>query len=350
MKSDFVFVLIALGTLVCVTCTFPTSSEIQQDSNDDHTSIQEDLLAFLNQVADSQQDYSDEKTDSAEAEIFRKVARKVKDFAGRLGGRGSTYPGGDVPAPEFIYIPGGSPVKPDSGQGYSRGGAPAGGGPQRRTRGREPTNLGEGIPAPEFTYIPGTSQENPDSGQGYSSYGRAPKLRGEYGTKTSKSQLYDDNTMQVESQVAVIGTLVGGAVSLLAPYAVDVVHKVGQFTGRAIKGVGNFIFNRRRGSTGGGEYPHAYPRYPEDPPRYPDGGPGYPEEYPQQYNDLSSKEEEPLESELLQTANQQPKVVPFRRESFIKNPDQWKLKPNYKRGFFDSIWDFFKNLYQTANL
>ena len=215
MKSDFVFVLIALGTLECVTWALPTSSEIQQDSGDDHTSIQEDLLAFLNQVADLQQDYGDDNTESAEAEIFRKAVKKVKGFVGLPGRRGPTYPGGAVPAPEFTYIPGGSPVKPDSGQGYSRG-------------------------------------------------------------------------------------------------------------------------------RGGGKYPRADPRHPEDPPRYPGGS-------PPQYNDQSSNEEEILESELSQIANGKPRVVPFRRESFIKNPDKWKLKPNYKRGFFDSIWEFFKNLYQMAN-
>ena len=341
MKSDFVFVLIALGTFECVTWALPTSSKIQLDSDNDHTSIQEDLLAFLNQVADSQQDYGDDNTESAEAEIFRKAVKRVKSFVGRPGRRGPTYPGGAVPAPEFTYIPGGSPVKPDGGQRYLLGGAPAGRdgyGPQTR----------EGVPAPEFTYIPGASQEYPDGGQGYS-YGGAPKPGGEYGTQTRESQLHGDITMNAKAQLAVVGTLVGGAVSLLAPYAVDVVHKVGQFTGQAIKGVGNFIFNHRKG-TGGGEHPRADPRYPEGPPRYPSGGPRYPGGGPPQYDDQSSNEEEILESELLQTANEKPKVVPFRRESFIKNPDKWKLKPNYKRGFFDSIWEFFKNLYQMANL
>ena len=71
-------------------------------------------------------------------------------------------------------------------------------------------------------------------------------------------------------------------------------------------------------------------------------------------DDVSSnaEEENKLESELLQVANDQRwrarlrrrKVVPFRRDRFIKNPGQWKLKPK-RKGFFASILQFFKNLW-----
>lgn len=361
MKSDFLFVLIALGTLVRVTCAFPASSEIQQD---DHAFIAEDLLTLLNKAADSQNDYGHDNTESAEAQVFRNAARKVKGFAGRLRGRGPTYPGGAVPAPEFIYIPGGSPAQPGGGQGgYSRGGTPGRGGggdtvyrPRTRLRGRTPANLGEGVPAPEFTYIPGASQEYPGGRQQHSYYGGGQAIGNEYKVLSSKSQPYGDNSMQAEAQL--VGAIVGGTVSLLAPYAVDVVHKVGQFTGRAIKGVKNFVFNRGNGDENTGQYPtDADPRYPEGIPQYPQGPPGYPDDGapgypPPQYGDPSSNsnEEKLLESELLQVANEQQKVVPFRRESFIKNPDKWKLKPNYKRGFFESIKQFFKDLYQMANV
>ena len=340
MKSDFIFVLIALGTIVCVTCAYPiSSSEIQQDRGKDHASIAKDLLILLNQAADSQEDYSDKNTESAEAESYRKIARKVKDFAGRLRGRRPMDSGGTVPAPEFTYIPGGgSPVKPDRGQGYSRSGAPTrGGGGQygSRTRSRGPgRDLGEGVSAPEFTYIPGGGQGAQEVGNGYK-------------IQTSSSQLYgnNNNNMQAEEQIAVVRTM-------LAPYAVDVVHLMGQFTGRAIKGVKNFIFNRRRDSKGyryTGQYPGADPRHREGPPQYPQAplSQGY---APPQNNDPSSNEEL-LELKLLQEANEQRHNELFRRDRLnqIKKPKNLRpisAKPNHETGSFESIKQFIKNLYQ----
>ena len=58
MKSDFIFVLIALGTIVCVTCAYPiaiSSSEIQPDKNKHHESIAKDSLALLDKANDTQE-------------------------------------------------------------------------------------------------------------------------------------------------------------------------------------------------------------------------------------------------------------------------------------------------------
>lgn len=52
MKPDFIFTLIvALGATVCATYALPLSSEIRKESDDGHTSLQEDLLSV---VANSQ--------------------------------------------------------------------------------------------------------------------------------------------------------------------------------------------------------------------------------------------------------------------------------------------------------
>ena len=231
--------------------------------------------------------------------------------------------------------PGSAPAKPDEGQGYSRGGAPTrgGGGDEygSRTRSRGPgRDLGEGVSAPEFTYIPG-------GGQGAQAVGNGYKIQ------TSSPQLYgDNNNMQAdhEEQIAVMKTL-------LAPYAVDVAHKMGQFTGRAIKGVKNFIFNRRRDSKGyryTGQYPGADPRHPKDPPQYPQTPPS---REPQINN--PSNNEEVLELELLQAVNEQSHMDLFRRDKLnqTKKPRNLRPKPNHERGFFESIKQFFKNLYQS---
>ena len=249
MKSDFIFILIALGTIVCVTCAYPTSSsEIQSDRGKDRASIAKDLLALLDKADDKQEDQKLENDNAA-------------------------IRGGD---------------------------------------------------------------------QGAQAVGNGYKIQ------TSGSQLYNDsnNNMRAKEQVAIVGTILGTAVSVLAPYAVDVVHKVGQVTGRAIKRAGNFIFNRKSDSEDGpgnryiDEYPDGYPDGP--PPQYPQGPPEYAP--PPHYDDPSSNEDL-LERELLRVANEQ--AAPFRRTSFITNPDEWKLKPNYKRGFFETIKQFFKNLYQS---
>ena len=152
--------------------------------------------------------------------------------------------------------------------------------------------------------------------------------------------------MLAKEQAASVGTILT-AVSVLAPYAIDIIHKVGQFTGQAIKIVGRLscmLCNLRSGP--GYRYTNEYPvGYPDGPPpRYLQGPPEY---YapPPQYNDPSSNEDL-LKRELLRVANEQA-AAPFRRKSFIKNPDEWKLKPNYKRGFFETIKQFFKNLYQS---
>ena len=248
MKSDFIFVLIVLGTIVCVTCAYPTSSsEIQSDKNKHHASIAKDLLALLDKADDTQE-----------------------------------------------------------GQKFENDNA-----------------------------IRGSNQGAQAVGNGYK-------------IQTSSSQLYDDsnNSMQAEEQVTIVGTVLLTAATALVPYAVDIVHKVGQFTGRAIKRVGSFIFNRRSDSEDGpgyrytNEHPDGYPDGP--PPRYPQGPPEYAP--PPQYNDQPSNEDL-LKREQLRVANEQ--AAPFRRKSFIKNPDEWKLKPNYKRGFFETIKEFFKNLYQS---
>ena len=341
MKSDFIFILIALSTIVCVTCAYPTSSsEIQPDGGKDHASIAKDLLTLLDKADDTHdQKFENNNAKSAKAEDFRKISRKIKNFAGRLRGRRPTDSGGTVPAPEFTYIPGGSLAKPDEGQGYSRGGVPTRGGGggdeyQSQTRSRSPgRDLGEGVSAPEFMYIPGGGQDVQAVGNGYKI---RPPLCGD-----------NNNNMLANEQVAIVGTILGTAVSVLAPYAVDVVHKVGQVTGRAIKRAKNFIFNRRSDSEDGpgyrytDEYPDGYPDGP--PPRYPQGPPEYAP--PPQYDDPSSNEDL-LEQELLQVADEQA-AAPFRRTSFITNPDEWKLKPNYKRGFFETIKQFFKSLYQS---
>ena len=332
MKSDFIFVLIALGTIVCVTRAYPTSSsEIQPDRGKDHTSIAKDLLILLNQADDTQEDQKIENAESAKAGVIRKVVKKVKDLAGRLRGRRPTDSGGTLPAPEFTYIPaGGSPAKPDKDEGYSRSGASTRGGGdeyQSQIRSRGPgRDLGEGVPAPEFTYIPG-------GGQG------AQAVENGYKIQTSSSQLYGGSGNNMQAKEQLVGALLGTAVSVLAPLAVDAVQKVGQLTGRAVKRVGGFIFNRRSDSEYGpedrytDEYPDGYQDGP--PPQYPP---------PPQYDDTSSNEDL-LEQELLRVANQQP--APFRRKSFLTNPDEWKLKPNYKRGFFETIKQFFKSLYQN---
>ena len=248
MKSDFIFVLIALGTIVCVTCAYPTSSsEIQPDKNKDYASIAKDLLALLDKADDTQEDQKFEN-----------------DNAIRGGGQG------------------------------------------------------------------------------------AQAVENGYKIQISSSQLYDDsnNNMRAKEQEAITVGIILTAVSLLAPYAVDIIHKVGQFTVQAIKRVGSFILNRRSDSEDGpgnrytDEYPDGYPDGPS--PQYPQGPPEYAP--PPQYNDPSSNEDL-LEQELLRVANEQ--AAPFRRKSFIKNPDEWKLKPNYKRGFFETIKQFFKNLYQS---
>ena len=345
MKSDFIFVLTAFGTIVCVTCAHPiSSSEIQPDRGKNNLSIAKDLLALLDKADDTQEDqkFENDNAKSAKAEDFRKISRKIKDLAGRLRGLRPTDSGGTVPAPEFTYIPaGGSLAKPDEGQGYSRGGVPTRGGGggdkyQSHIRSRGPARDLGGVSAPEFTYIRGGGQGAQAEGNGY-------RIR------INSSQLYGDsnNNMRAKEQIAIVGTILGTAVSVLAPYAVDVVHKVGQVTGRAIKRAGNFIFNRKSDSEDGqgyrytDEYPDGYPDGP--PPRYPQGPPEYAP--PPHYDDPSSNEDL-LERELLRVANEQA-AAPFRRTSFIKNPDEWKLKPNYKRGFFETIKQFFKNLYQS---
>ena len=114
--NEVLIILIALGTIVCVTCAYPTSSsEIQPDRGKVHAmpSIAKDLLILLNQADDTQEDqkFENHNAESAKAGVFRKITRNVKDIAGHLRGRRPTDSGGTVPAPEFTYIPGGSLAK-----------------------------------------------------------------------------------------------------------------------------------------------------------------------------------------------------------------------------------------------
>ena len=232
MKSDFIFISIALGTIVCVTCAYPTSSsEIQPDRGKDHASIAKDLLALLDKADDTQEDQNFEN-----------------DNAIRSGGQGAQA-------------------------------------------------IGNG-----------------------------------YKIQTSSSQLYDDsnNNMRAKEQVTIVGTILG---SVVLPYAVE----------KVVEGVENLISKRKNGSEDGPGYRYTN-KHPDG---YPDGSPtqGPPGHAPPllQYNDPSSNEDL-LEQELLRVANEQ--AAPFRRTSFITKPDEWKLKPNYKRGFFETIKQFFKSLYQ----
>ena len=87
MKSGFILVLIALGTFICsVSHAAPTSSEVQQDDDDLATSNKE-LLKLLDQItAKSQQDNDDDgdqDNKNTEAEIFKRLLSKRKIFHGR---------------------------------------------------------------------------------------------------------------------------------------------------------------------------------------------------------------------------------------------------------------------------
>ena len=74
MKSGFILMLFAIGTLVCATYAAPASSEIQEEN--DRKKVNE-LLDLIDQAAKSQQDDGDENEESIEAQRFR---RRFKGF------------------------------------------------------------------------------------------------------------------------------------------------------------------------------------------------------------------------------------------------------------------------------
>ena len=135
MKPEFIFVLIALGTFVCATYAFPTSSEIQQESNDDHTSLREELNAI---VANSQ-DRAFVNIQRGLGSLFMRGLKGAGNFIknhrrgitkglgrftggllGTLGGgdTGTSYPGGAAPRYRYPHKVRRYPGKPGAAPRY----------------------------------------------------------------------------------------------------------------------------------------------------------------------------------------------------------------------------------------
>ena len=67
MKSGFIVVLFAMGTLICTTYAAPASSEIQEKDNQQKM---KELLDLINQAAKSRQEDGDGDKESVEAQRF----------------------------------------------------------------------------------------------------------------------------------------------------------------------------------------------------------------------------------------------------------------------------------------
>ena len=81
MKSGFVIVLLAIGTLICATYAAPASSEIEEKNDQEKV---KELLDLINQAVKSQQGDEDEDEESAEARFFKRILKAselLKDIA-----------------------------------------------------------------------------------------------------------------------------------------------------------------------------------------------------------------------------------------------------------------------------
>ena len=214
--------------------------------------------------------------------------------------------------------------------------------------------------------------------------GGARAVENRFKTWASNLQLHHDNTNMQKAEAQLIGTAIVTGISVLAPIVINIL--------KAILGIGNkemmdaVLEGIPQYSQG---QPLGYPLTGYSPLQYGNDYAAIAEDLltlltqtansqltggaqasdktqasnlqlnrddtnMQNDDDVSSnaEEENKLESELLQVANDQRwrarlrrrKVVPFRRDRFIKNPGQWKLKPK-RKGFFASILQFFKNLW-----
>ena len=390
--SEFIFVLIALGTLVCATYAFPTSSEIRQESDDDHTALQEELLAI---VANSQHGENTVHTAAQSlGSIMSEAFVDIQKGFGKKLGRGLRGAG------SFIKRRGKGIAK-----GIGRFTGDVLEGLRDRNTGRYPPRYPDTAPR-----YPDTAPRYPDTAPRYPDTIPAEDAPGDSGgyetdlpskeeeifesglLQTAEEQ-YSDNTMNAAAQS--VGNIVSGAF-------VNIQKGFGKKFGRGLKRAGSFIKTHRRGITKGlgrftgellstlggrdtstyypGTYPGAAPRYryPDVAPRYPDVAPRYPDmapRYPDMAPDMAprypqdnpgypgdsldgdqsqpdgygtnqpSEEEENIESELLQTAEEEV-AAPFQHNSFIRKQNKYRQP---RRGFTHKVKRFFKDLYQVAS-
>ena len=356
MKPEFIFALIALGTFVCATYAFPTSSEIRQESDDDRTFLQEELLAIVanSQHSDNTMQTAAQSLGSIMSEAFVDIQKGFGKKLGRgLRGAGS-----------FIKRHGKGIAK-----GIGRFTGDVLDGLQDRDTGRYPPRC------------PNTAPRYPDTAPRYLE--DAPGDSGGYETDVpskeeeiiesellhTAEEQHSDNTMNAAAQS--VGNIVSGTL-------VNIQKGFGKKFGQGLKRAGNFIKTHRRGITKGlgrftgevlgtlggrdtgtyypGTYPGAAPRYryPDMAPRYPVDNPGYPgdsldsdQSQPDSYEtDQSIEEEEKLESELLQTAEEQA-AASFKHDSFIRKQNKYRQA---RRGFTHKVKQFIKSLYQVVNV
>ena len=350
MKPVFIFVLIALGTTVCATYAFPTSSEIQQESDDDRASLQEELLTIVanSQHGDNTMQAAAQSLGSIMSEAFVDIQKGFGKKLGRgLRGAGS-----------FIKRHGKGIAK-----GIGRFTGDVLDGLRDRDTGRYPPRYPNTAPR-----YPDTAPRYPDTAPRYPE--DAPGDSGGYETdlpsnkeevfesellQTAEEQ-YSDNTMNAAAQS--VGNIVSGAL-------VNIQKGFGRKFGRGLKSAGNFIKTHRRGITKGlgrftgellgtlggrdtgmyypGMYPGAAPRYPVDNPGYPGDSLDSDQSRPDGYETDQSSEEEVFESELLQTAEEQA----AQHDSFIRKQNKYRQP---RRGLTHKVKQFIKGLYQMVNV